>query len=159
MPVAAQHLAPKPQALLMSALLLVCLAALTITPARAAEPSAGKSTAPSAASPASNTPALSVPGTTYLVKKNDTLDKLLASHYKASPLKTEVLRSAVLAANPGLGNGKAARLKPGSSLLLPDHGYIALGTLIPLVPEPALASLAPAPTPDPTARRDWVRYP
>lgn len=158
MPVAAQHLAPKTQALLMSAMLL-CLAALTVTPARSAEPSAGKSAAPNAASPASSAPSQSVPGTAYLVKKNDTLDKLLASHYKASPLKTEVLRSAVLAANPALGNGKAVRLKPGSSLLLPDHGYIALGTLIPLVPEPALASLAPAPTPDPTARRDWVRYP
>lgn len=159
MPVADQHLTPKTQALLMSALLLVCITALIVNPSRAAEPSAGKSTAPSAAGPASNTLAQSVPGTTYLVKKNDTLDKLVASHYKASPLKSEVLRSAVLAANPALGSSKAVRLKPGSSLLLPDHGDIALGTLIPLVPEPALASLAPAPTPDPTARRDWVRYP
>lgn len=133
----------------LSFLSLIAFAtALTIVPAQAAGPGATH-----------NAPALSAPGTSYLVKKNDTLDKLLVSHYKASPLKPEVLRSAVLAANPALGNGKTARLKPGSTLLLPDHGHIALGTLMPLVSEQALASLAPSPAPDPTARRDWVRYP
>lgn len=155
----AQHLASKTHATAMSALLFVCIAALNTLPSRAAEPSHSKPTTTNAASPTSNSPALPGPGTPYLVKKSDTLDKLLASHYKASPLKTEVLRSAVLAANPALGHGKSVRLKPGSTLTMPDHGHIAMGALIPLVSEPALASLSPAPAPDPTARRDWVRYP
>ena len=98
------------------------------------------------------------PTAAYVVKKGDTLDKLLTTYYKGSPLKPEVLRSAVLAANPAL-SGKKPALKPGSQLVLPEHGQIMWATLAPYVPEQVLAAQASASIPDTTTRRDWVRYP
>ena len=128
--------------------LLVGAAAVMCTGTRAADTS---TSAPATAASAA-------PVAAYVVKKGDTLDKLLATYYKGSPLKPEVLRSAVLAANPAL-TGKKPTLKPGSQLMLPEHGQIMWATLAPYVPEQAMAALAPATTPDTTARRDWVRYP
>ena len=107
--------------------------------------------------PAAVSAGATVPVSAYIVKKGDTLDKLMATYYKGSPLKPEVLRSAVLAANPAL-TGKKPVLKPGSQLMLPEHGQVMWATLAPYVPEQALSALTPATT-DTTARRDWVRYP
>jgi phage tail protein X len=123
--------------------LLVLLGGLWVCGTRAAEPTASTNAAPAAA---------------YVVKKGDTLDKLLTTYYKGSPLKPEVLRSAVMAANPAL-SGKKPALKPGSQLVLPEHGQIMWATLAPYVPEQVLAAQASASIPDTTARRDWVRYP
>jgi len=131
--------------------LLVCIAGVYGASVHAGEPT-------SAATLTVAPPTAAPPVTVYQVKKGDTLDKLVATYYKSSPLKPEVLRSAVLTANPALA-GKKPVLKPGSQLMLPEHGQIMWATLAPWVPEQALAAQANANSTDTTARRDWVRFP
>ena len=93
---------------------------------------------------------------TVPAKAGDTLDKLMAANYKASPLKPEVLRQAVMAANPSIAK-PTMRLKPGQPVVLPAHADIVVKTLTPFLPATATAE-APAAS-DPIARRDWIRYP
>jgi len=118
---------------------------------------------PAKAEPAVNPPtaAPSPSAATYVVKKGDTLSKLIQHQYKGSPLKPEVLQGAVLAANPQLGKGKTVQLRWGTQLILPEHSHIVLTTLVPYISQEDLASLAPPPAPvvDATPRRDWIRYP
>lgn len=109
------------------------------------------------ASAATNTVAnASVASQTVPAKAGDTLDKLMAAHYKASPLKPEVLRQAVMAANPGIAK-PTLRLKPGQPVVMPAHGDIVVKALTPFLPATATAEAPPAN--DPMLRRDWIRYP
>jgi phage tail protein X len=92
-------------------------------------------------------------------KPGDSLDKLIAAQYKNSPLRVDILRGAVLAANPILA-GTAVRLKAGQEVVLPAHKDIVVAVLGALIP--AAAPAAPAEThqaPEPMQRRDWIRYP
>ena len=129
---------------------LVLLGAGCVYAARAAEDP--KQAAPAATNTVANT---SATAQTVQAKAGDTLDKLMAAHYKASPLKPEVLRHAVMAANPGVAK-PTLRLKAGQAVVLPAHSEIVVKTLTPFLPATATAE---APANDPTARRDWIRYP
>ncbi|MFZ9297825.1 MAG: hypothetical protein ACO24Y_05795 [Hylemonella sp.] len=140
-------------------LLGMLLGAISQQQARSAD--APKPAAASAKAGAANSvPAL--PANSYTVKKGDTLDKLVYATYQGSPLKPEILRNAVLQANPQLGKGKTVSLRPGSQMLLPEHGEIIMATLSPYLPPPPPAAAEPpaaVPPSDPIARRDWIRFP
>ena len=143
-------------AVLFMAAVWLALAPQTV---RAADAPAQAGAAGNKAGAAPSAPAL--PANSYTVKKGDTLDKLIFANYQASPLKPEILRNAILQANPQLGKGKSVPLRPGSQLMLPEHGQIImaiLGPYLPPAPEPPAEPQAAAPT-DPLSRRDWIRFP
>ncbi len=123
----------------------------------------------------------------YKTKAGDTLDKILAKIYPASPLRSEMLRDAVMQNNPkAFPKGNAKSLVIGSTLSMPDQAYITQKLLSPPA-APALttvtASQSAAPvsvlaTPASPAggggaaahsaghnmgfqdsKRQWVRYP
>jgi phage tail protein X len=96
----------------------------------------------------------------YVVKKGDTLLGLARSQYKGSPLRPEILRDAILAANPELGKLKGPAPRPGTRLVLPDHAQIMLNVVSNVVTPQDLSRLIPAPeVVDAGSRRDWVRFP
>jgi Tfp pilus assembly protein FimV len=90
----------------------------------------------------------------------DTAERVVKKAMADIPLKDELLRDALIAANPkAFGAGKATRLKPGTELMLPDLRPMLREILLPLLePREAGAYFPPPPT---TAeeRRRWVRYP
>lgn len=114
-------------------------------------------TATTAAPAANSTAAHSAPGATaYTSKAGDTLNKIVVSQYKDSPLHTSVLVKAVRQLNPnGLPAKNDQRLKTGTALHLPSHAQVVLETLQAHVPE---SSSAHTNTP-PLSREHWVRFP
>lgn len=124
--------------------LLWVLAALSLTlQVQAAEP-AGKL----ALEPARN----------YVVVPGDTLDRIIQKTMGQSPLKIELLREALAAANPqSIASVRNPRLKAGAVLQLPDHEALLRAAVLPLLPSVGMAS---HPTPmDADNRKRWVRYP
>ena len=123
----------------------------------------------------------------YKTKAADTLDKIVQKFYPASPLRTEVLRDALIQNNPmSFPKGNAKSLVIGSTLSIPDQVQLAqkllqlsTDTEIPAVavvktgsPAPAVATPAvPAGGGGAAAhsaghnmalqdpKRQWVRYP
>lgn len=97
-----------------------------------------------------------VPGRSYVVMPGDTLDRVVAKAMTGSPLKNEVLREALVAANAQvLPAGKNPRLVPGTVLTLPDPEAV-LRNLASSVSASAEPQLAPA---SGDSRRRWVRFP
>ena len=114
------------------------------------------------AAPAPSTATSSEPASNngYVVKKGDTVMSLVRTTYKGSPLRLEVLRDALLAANPELAKAKSQALRPGTRLVLPEHGEIVFNAMAAFVSPQDLARLLPPPEGnDPAARRDWIRFP
>ena len=92
----------------------------------------------------------------YAAKAGDTLDKLIAVYYKGSPLKIEVLRQELVAANPGIAKA-SMRLKAGQGVYIPDHAQIMAKVAAPFMPVAAVADSWSGS--DAAQRRDWVRFP
>ena len=135
----------RPWALSSGLFLLACawvaLAAVA-GPAAAAEPAA-------ASKPASDTARM------YVVMPGDTLDRIVNKTLAHSPLKPELLREALVSANPQvIPAGRNPRLKPGTVLQLPDHEALLRSTVLPLLPAADQAGSTAA-----DARKRWVRYP
>lgn len=97
---------------------------------------------------------------TYLTVAGDTADRIVRKAMADLPLKEELLRDALIQANPkAFGKGKATRLKPGTELTLPDPHPLLREILLPLLePREAGAYFPPPPT-SVEERRRWVRYP
>jgi hypothetical protein len=93
---------------------------------------------------------------TVVVKRGDTLEKLVKTHLKHLPFRQDILAEALVARNPGAFKGTKSRTPViGAVLVLPsadDYATVIFG------PEarPSPAEEAPEPV-DP--RRGWVRYP
>ena len=62
----------------------------------------------------------------YKTRSGDTLEKIIQKFYPASPLRTEVLREAVIQNNPkSFPKGNAKSLVIGSTLSMPDQFHIS----------------------------------
>ena len=124
-------------------LVLVLAAMSLVLQAKAAEP-AGKLT--------------TEPARNYVVAPGDTLDRIIQKTMGQSPLKIELLREALAAANPqAIASVRSPRLKAGAVLHLPDHEALLRAAVLPLLPSVGMAS---HPTPnDADNRKRWVRYP
>ena len=117
----------------------------------AASPTPGATSAPVA-----NSPAAAHGATAYTSKAGDTLNKIVASQYKDSPLHTSVLVKAVRQLNPnGLPAKPDQRLKTGTALHLPSHAQVVLETLQAHLPEGHSAHT----NGPPLSREHWVRFP
>ena len=97
-----------------------------------------------------------------VVKKGDTLDKLITRHLKNSPFNQDILRKAVIQKNPAaFKDGKAQGLIVGSQLLWPtmaDYRKVLVGAGVG-VDGGGQAEEHAAPTGAPDPRRGWVRFP
>jgi len=136
----------RPLARTASARLVLALCSLPLLAVLLASPAPARATE---ASPA-------VPARIYITVAGDTLDRVVHKTLAHSPLKAELLRQALVQANPKVlpatGN---PRLKPGTELYLPDHEALLRRTLEPLL-KPADAQANADTAPD---RRRWVRFP
>lgn len=91
----------------------------------------------------------------YVTVAGDTPDRVLQKTMDSSPLRIELLRQALAAANPELiPPGRQPRLKPGTVLQLPDHEALVRAVLTPHLAAGDAAQASPG-----EARRKWVRYP
>lgn len=99
-------------------------------------------------------------GRSYQTVAGDTADRVVKKAMADIPLKDELLRDALIQANPkAFTAGKATRLKPGTELALPDLRPMLRDILLPLLePREAGAYFPPPPT-SAEERRRWVRYP
>lgn len=129
----------------------VVLCALTwafmgATPSQAAQPTSSATSAPTAPEGAS---------LSYTTKAGDTLNKIVHSQFKDSPLHTQVLVKAVRQLNPaGLPPKADQRLKTGLSLQLPAHNTVLREVLQAHLPEGTAAPKAPT-----LSQEHWVRFP
>lgn len=96
----------------------------------------------------------------YLTVAGDTADRVVKKTMADIPLKDELLRDALIQANPkAFSAGQATRLKPGTELTLPDLHPLLRQILLPLLePREAGAYFPPPPT-SAEERRRWVRFP
>jgi len=119
--------------------------------ALAATPAA--TSAPASSSPAAHN---AHGATAYTSKAGDTLNKIVSSQYKDSPLHPNVLVKAVRQLNPnGLPAKPDQRLKTGTVLHLPSHAQVVLETLQAHLPEGHTAHT----NSPPLSREHWVRFP
>ena len=108
--------------------------------------------------PAANSPAAhnAHGATAYTSKAGDTLNKIVSSQYKDSPLHSNVLVKAVRQLNPnGLPAKPDQRLQTGTVLHLPSHAQVVLETLQAHLPEGHTAHT----NSPPLSREHWVRFP
>lgn len=96
----------------------------------------------------------------YVTVAGDNADRIVKKTLADSPLKEELLREALIQANPKVFTaGRNTRLKPGTAVVLPDQTAMLRQILIPLLePREAAAHFPPPPT-SADERRRWVRYP
>ena len=133
-------------------LLALAMGCLLATSAWAASPQA-------VPAPAVQAQALA-PAATYTVAPGDTLDRVVQKTMGASPLKPELLKQALVQANPqAIPAGRNPRLKAGTVLQLPDHDALLRAVVLPLVqsvdsPPPQVGGM-----PVGEHRKRWVRYP
>ena len=119
----------------------------------AAGPTTAATSAPAATSPAAHS---AHGATAYTSKAGDTLNKIVSSQYKDSPLHPNVLVKAVRQLNPnGLPAKPDQRLKTGTVLHLPSHAQVVLETLQAHLPEGHTAHT----NSPPLSREHWVRFP
>ncbi|MEY4662230.1 MAG: hypothetical protein RLZZ239_703 [Pseudomonadota bacterium] len=120
--------------------------------------SAFAATPAATSAPAANSPAAhnAHGATAYTSKAGDTLNKIVSSQYKDSPLHSNVLVKAVRQLNPnGLPAKPDQRLKTGTVLHLPSHAQVVLETLQAHLPEGHTAHT----NSPPLSREHWVRFP
>ncbi len=119
---------------------------------------AATATTAATSAPAANSPAAhnAHGATAYTSKAGDTLNKIVSSQYKDSPLHPNVLVKAVRQLNPnGLPAKPDQRLKTGTVLHLPSHALVVLETLQAHLPEGHTAHT----NSPPLSREHWVRFP
>ncbi|MEY4471265.1 MAG: hypothetical protein RIT20_1606 [Pseudomonadota bacterium] len=119
---------------------------------------AATATTAATSAPAANSPAAhnAHGATAYTSKAGDTLNKIVSSQYKDSPLHSNVLVKAVRQLNPnGLPAKPDQRLKTGTVLHLPSHAQVVLETLQAHLPEGHTAHT----NSPPLSREHWVRFP
>lgn len=96
-------------------------------------------------------------GKTYLVRPGDSLDRIIQKTMPNNPLKIDILRQAMVAANPQTfvyrGN---YRLRAGQMLQLPDWSEVVRQAVAPVLQGADLESQSAR---DDQARRRWVHYP
>lgn len=91
----------------------------------------------------------------YTTKAGDTLNKIVHSQFKDSPLHTQVLVKAVRQLNPdGLPAKADQRLKTGLTLKLPAHHALLREILQAHLPEGTTAPKGPT-----LGQEHWVRFP
>ena len=130
----------------------LALAALPAAPALAATPAAMPA-------PAAEAHAMA-PARTYTVVAGDTLDRVVQKTMGASPLKVELLRQALVQANPqGIAPGRNPRLKAGTVLQLPDHDALLRAVALPALQQAEGAQPHSGSGAAGDQRRRWVRYP
>jgi Tfp pilus assembly protein FimV len=96
--------------------------------------------------------------TAYTVSQSTPVDKVVQKVYANSPLNIQVLRQALVDANPKVITGNPQqRVKAGTVLTIPDHGQVVRNVLTPLAASDTSES-GPAAR-DYPARRQWVRFP
>lgn len=94
----------------------------------------------------------------YTVSQSTPVDKVVQKVYANSPLNIQVLRQALVDANPKVITGNPQqRVKAGTVLTIPDHGQVVRNVLTPLAASDTSES-GPAAR-DYPARRQWVRFP
>jgi Tfp pilus assembly protein FimV len=125
---------------------LTALSCLIATAAAAAEPAA-EGAAPASAA------------TAYTVSQSTAIDKVVQKVYANSPLNTQVLRQALVDANPKVISGNPQqRVKAGTVLTVPDHAHVVRTALTPFATNPDNTESGPAAR-DYSVRRPWVRFP
>jgi Tfp pilus assembly protein FimV len=105
---------------------------------------------------------VSSPNNSYTVKPGDTLDKVIRQQMSGSPLRTDILRDALISQNPGaFAKGSPKMLMAGAVLQLPDQEALMrkhLSASSAAAATPVAADTASAERTVAT-RRNWVRYP
>lgn len=96
-----------------------------------------------------------------VVKKGESLDKLIARHVKNSPFSQDIVRKAVIQKNPNaFKDGKAQGIVVGAQLQWPtmaDYRKVLAGAGVSVDGGQRPEDSAPVAAPDP--RKGWVRYP
>ena len=135
--------APSFAATVMLGWTMTALSCLWVAPASAADAPA-EGSAPATAA--------------YTVSQSTPVDKVVQKVYANSPLNIQVLRQALVDANPKVITGNPQqRVKAGTVLTIPDHGQVVRNVLTPLAASDTSES-GPAAR-DYPARRQWVRFP
>ena len=99
-------------------------------------------------------------GRSYVTAAGDNADRIVKKTMADSPLKEELLRDALIAANPKVfTSGRNTRLKPGTAVTLPDPHTMMRQILMPLLEPREAAAYFPPPPTSADERRRWVRYP
>lgn len=95
----------------------------------------------------------------YTVGQSTPIDKVVQKVYANSPLNMQVLRQALVDANPKVITGNPQqRVKAGTVLNVPDHGQVVRTALTPFSANPDNTESGPAAR-DHSVRRPWVRFP
>jgi Tfp pilus assembly protein FimV len=128
--------------------------------AQAAGPEAGRTARSGPPTPESAAGGHPPAGRSYVTVAGDNADRIVKKALADSPLKEELLREALIQANPKVFTaGRNTRLKPGTAVVLPDQHAMLRQILMPLLdPREAAAHFPPPPT-SADERRRWVRYP
>jgi Tfp pilus assembly protein FimV len=136
----------------------VCLA-LTGT-AQAADAPAARTAAAAASHGAGHGAAVAHAGRVYVTVAGDTADRVVKKAMADIPLKDEILRDALIQANPKVFTaGVKTRLRPGTELALPDPHPMLRQILLPLLEPKEAGAYFPPPPVSVEERRRWVRYP
>lgn len=94
-------------------------------------------------------------GKAYQVRSGDTLDRIIQKNMGNSPLKIEVLREAIVHANPQVFTHPGSyRIHAGQILQLPEMAQVVRSAVGPILQNSEVTSQN-----DEQARRRWVRYP
>lgn len=116
------------------------------------------STALASVSPEEKPAAAALP--TYTVAQSTPIDRVIQKVYANSPLNSAVLRKVLADANPKVITGHPQqRVKAGTTLMVPDHGHVVKNILAPHVAAAPETQEAGPSASEPSARRQWVRFP
>jgi len=99
-------------------------------------------------------------GRVYVTVAGDNADRIVKKALAESPLKDDLLREALIQANPKVFTaGRNTRLKPGTSVTLPDTNAMLRQILLPVLEPREVGAYFPPPPSSQEERRRWVRYP
>lgn len=99
-------------------------------------------------------------GRVYVTVAGDTADRVVKKAMADIPLKDDILRDALIQANPKVFSaGAKTRLRPGTELALPDPHPMLRQILLPLLEPKEAGAYFPPPPVSVEERRRWVRYP
>ena len=97
---------------------------------------------------------------TYTVAQSTPIERVIQTVYANSPLNAAVLRKVLADANPKVITGNPQqRVKAGTTLMVPDHGHVVKNILAPHVAAAPETQEAGPSASEPSARRQWVRFP
>jgi Tfp pilus assembly protein FimV len=142
----------------LCALLLAASAAVHgATPLPLPLPVAAAAASPVAPKPGA-APSAQPSGQTYMVRRGETLDKIIQKTLGDSPLRIELLRKAFIELNPQAFPGaQASRLRAEQLLQVPDAQQLLRAAAMPLFGnDDVLRPVGPVSVEE---RRRWVRFP